>query len=325
MRNRSNMTNPQARLDAGESAFFLRQLEDIDKQAYQRRYPALIARQVIPTFQSVADWAHVYTWREWDKNGTAKVIANAADDLPMADVTGKEFSQVIKMLGAAYGYDIREIKAAAAMNVPLDSLRAEACRYAVEQQIDATLATGDADNGLIGILNMDSTILPAANRVQTYTLGTKAAGGIAWGTLAAPIASGQEVANDIIGMASKIVELTKGVWSRVRLVLPIDKYNYAASTRLNAINDTTALEFALKSSFVESVTPWFRCTGAGAGATNRMAAFPGDPLVLGGIVPMEWSPQAPQLRNLKYVINTIATCGGVVNRYPVSCLYGDGL
>ena len=287
------------------------------------RYPALIARQVIPTFQSVADWAHVYTWREWDKKGNAKVIANAADDLPMADVTGVENSQIIKMLGAAYGYDIREIKAAAAMNVPLDAMRAEACRYAVEQQIDATLATGDADNKLYGLLNLDSGSL--ASPVQTYTLSTKAAGGLAWGTLAAPKATGQEVANDLIGIASKIVETTKGIWSKLRIVLPIPQYNYAASTRLNAINDTTALEFALKSSFIESVQPWFRCTGAGAGATDRMAAFPGDPLVLGGIVPMEWSPQAPQLRNLKYVINTIASCGGVVNRYSVAMLYADGL
>lgn len=320
-----SMTNSQARLDAGESAFFLRQLEDIDVKAYQRRYPALIARQVIPTFQSVADWAHVYTWREWDKNGSAKVIANAADDLPMADVTGAEFHQGIKLLGAAYGYDIREIKAAAAMGLALDSMRAEACRYAVEQQIDQILATGDADSKLFGILNQDSTNIAAANRVGLYTLGTKAAGGTAWGTLAAPKATGQEVANDIIGMCSALVESSKGVWNSFRVVLPIEQYNYAAATRLNAINDTTALEFALKSAHVESITPWFRCKTAGGSSATRMAAFPGDADVLGGIVPMEWSPQPVQLRNLKYVVNTIASCGGVVCRYPVAMSYADGL
>jgi hypothetical protein len=67
-------TRPVARLDQGESAFFLRQLEQIDQKAYMRRYPALIARQVIPTFESVAEWAHVYTWREWTPDGSAKFI-----------------------------------------------------------------------------------------------------------------------------------------------------------------------------------------------------------------------------------------------------------
>ncbi len=319
------MTNRVARLDAGESAFFLRQLEQIDQQAYQRRYPALLARKVIPTFPSIADWAHVYTWREWDKHGSARIIANAADDLPMADVTASETSQTIKMLGAAYGYDIREIKAAAAMGTPLDALRAEACRYSVEQQIDAILASGSATDGLFGVLNQDSTDLPAARRVALYTLSTKAAGGTAWGTLAAPVATGQEVANDIIGACSALVAATKGAWSQFRVVLPIAQYNYAASTRLNAINDTTALEFALKSSFVESIEPWYRCTAAGGSSADRMAVFPSDPLVLGGIVPMEWSPQAPQLRNLKYVVNTIASCGGVVCRFPLAMRYADGI
>lgn len=322
MRNRG----PQARLDQGESAFFLRALEQIDQRAYMRRYPDLIARQVIPTFESVAEWAAVYTWREWTPSGGAKFIKNAADDLPSVDVTGKEFSQSIRDCGNAYQYTLKEIKLAAATNTPLDAMRAETSRTAVEQLIDTTLATGSKDEGLYGILNQDSTGLASANRVALYTLGTKSAGGTAWGTLAAPKATGQEVANDLIGIASKVVSDTKGIWSSLNIVLPIDQFNYAASTRLNAINDTTALEFALKSRFIKSVSPWYQCSGAGVGgSTDRMACFPSDPMVLGGIVPMEWTPQAPQQRNLAFIVNCLAACGGVVCRYPIAMRYGDGL
>lgn len=316
---------PVARLDQGESAYFLRQLEQIDQKAYMRRYPALIARQVIPTFESVAEWAAVYTWREWTPDGSAKFIKNAADDLPSVDVTGKEFSQMIRDCGNSYQYSMKEIKLAAATGTPLDSMRAETSRTAVEQLVDQTLATGSAVEGLFGVLGLDSTGIAAANRVGTYTLGTKAAGGTAWGTLAAPKATGQEVANDVIGLCSKIVEDTKGIWSSLNVVLPIPQYNYAASTRLNAINDTTALEFILKSGFVASVKPWYRCTGAGAASVDRMAAFPTDPMVLGGIVPMEWTPQAPVQKNLAYVVNCLASCGGVVCRYPIALRYADGL
>jgi hypothetical protein len=313
-------------LDQGESAGFLRQLEDIDTKAYQRRYPALLARQIIPTFQNVAEWASVYTWREWDQNGQAKFITDHADDLPMVDVTGKEFSQGIKMLGSAYGYTIMEIKQSAATGVPLDAMRAQTARGHVERQVDSVLALGNVEQGLNGLLKLDSTAIAAANRVGVTTLATKAAGGVAWGTLLAPKATGQEVANDIIGMCAARNSATKGIWQKFDVLLPIDQYNYAEATRLNAINSVTALQFAQGNAFVNSIRPWFQCSGAGAASADRMMVFPaGDADVLAGIVPMEWTPMAPQLRNMKYVINTYASCGGVVARYPVACQYADGL
>jgi hypothetical protein len=316
----------QNRLDQGESAYFLRGLEQVDQKAYMRRFPQLIARQVIPTFESVAAWASVYTWREWTPTGSAKIIGNAADDLPMNDVTGQEFSQMIKDVGNGYMYSLKEIKKAAAENLPLDSMRAEIARMSTEQLIDQLLATGNSANKLQGVLSLDSTALPSASRVGTYTLANKAASGLkAWGTLAAPVATGKEVAADLIGLASKIVEDTKGVWGQVNIVLPIAQYNYAASTTLNAINNTTALEFAQKSGYIASIRPWYMCSGAGASAADRMAAFPSDPIVLGGIVPQEWTPTAPQQKNLAFVINAVASCGGVVCRYPIACRYADGL
>jgi hypothetical protein len=318
--------DPQFRLDQGESAAFLRQLEDIDTQAYMARFPQFLSRQIIKTFVSVAEWAALYTWREWTPEGSAKVITDHADDLPSVDVTGKEFSQPIKDFGNSYGYTIKEIKQSVATNTPLDALRAQASRRGMEQLIDDLLAVGNSDLGINGILKLDSTAIAAANRVGVTTLATKAAGGTAWGTLLAPKATGQEVANDIIGLCAARVTATKGVWTEFDVVVPIDQYNYASATRLNPITTATALDFALSSKFVRSVTPWFKAAGAGGSGADRMMALPaGDAMVLGGIVPMEWSPQGAQLRNMKYVINAIASCGGVVCRYPVALQYADGL
>lgn len=314
----------QDRLDAGETALFLRELEDIDKQAYMRRFPALIARQVIPTFISVAAWAHSYTWREWTPNGAAKFIQNASDDLPMVDVTGKENSQIIKDCGAGYMYTLKEVKAFTQTGVPLDSMRAQTARQSTEQLIDQTLARGASAEGLFGVLNLDSTAIVAANRVATVTPSTKAAGGTAWGTLLAPKATGREVANDVIGMAAKIVSDSNGIFSSVNIVMPIDQYNYASETQINALQTTTALEVMLKSQFITSVRPWYQCKGAGAAGADRIAAFPSDPNVLGGIVPQEWTPQAPQQRNLAFIVNALASCGGVVCRYPLGVRYMDG-
>jgi hypothetical protein len=306
------------RFDAAESVFFKRELESIDKKVYDKKYPQLIARSLIPTISGVAPWQKVYTWREFDKKGSAKVIADFADDLPRVDVSGEEFSQLIKTIGDAYWYSIDEIQAAKGTGTPLDEMRAMAARYFIESKIDTILATGDAATGMKGLLNLAST--------TSFTPGTKLAGGLTWGTITAPNATGPEVAADIIGIVSKLNETTKGLWSKFRVLIPLEQYNYAAQVRMSTLSDQTALEFVMKvCPFIESITPWLKCDGAGSGGTDRMVAYPYDEMVLGALVPSEFEILPAQERNLAFVVNCKASCGGVVSRYPVAIAYGDGI
>lgn len=304
--------------DAAESVFFKRELEDIDKRVYEKKYPQLKAMSLIPMIKGVAPETRVYTWREFDKKGAAKIIGDYADDLPRIDVDGAEYSQIIKDIGDSYQYSIMEVKAAAKGMANLDELRASAARYFVEEKIDSILSLGDAASGLKGILNLAST--------TTFTAGTKVAGGLTWGTMAAPNATGEEVASDIIGLVSKLHETTKGLWDSFNIVLPLAQYNYAAFKRLGTNNDTTALAFAKSvCPFIKNITPWTRTTTAGAGSTARMAAFPDDDTVLGALVPRAYEILPAQERNLAFVVNGTASCGGVICRYPVAVGYADGI
>lgn len=314
----------QDRLDAGETATFLQELVDIDKTAYMRRFPALIARQIIPSFMSVAAWAQSVEWREWTPTGKAQFIQNASDDLPLVDVTGKAFVQIIKDLGLGYQYTLKEVKAFTKSGVPLDAMRAQSARQGTEQLIDTTLARGNVAEGLKGVLALDSTAIPAADRVALVVPSTKAASGTAWGTLLARKATGREMADDILGMAAKVVDDSNGIFDKVNIVMPIMQYNVASETQVNALNSTSALEVMLKSELIASVRPWYQCKGAGAAGVDRIAAFPSDPQVIAGIVPQEWTPQAPQQRNFAFVIGAIASCGGVICRYPLGVRYMDG-
>lgn len=309
----------EARLDAAESVFFKRQLEAIDAQVYETKYPEFMARGLLPTQGGVPEGAKSYTYRMMDEVGSAKILHNLADDLPRVDVLGQEVNTLIKLLGDSYGYDIMEIKAAAMTGTPLDSMKAAAARRAVEREIDRLLSLGDTAYGIKGLLSLTNT--------TTYTVSTKAASGdTEWGTLAAPIATGAEVAADLMGFASDLVEKTLGVFTRFSLLLPIEQFNYAAQTRIGSNSDTTALKFALATSpYIESIQPWYRCNGAGSGPSDRMVAYPRDPNVLSALVPMEFSVRPPQEKNLEFVINAIASCGGVVCRYPVAVSYADNI
>jgi len=312
-----NTLQKQFRLDSAESAFFTRELEYIDRTVYEQIFPDNKARQLIPTQAGIPEWAKVYTWREFTKFGKATIAANMADDIPRADVTGTEFSRVIKAIPSAYGWDIMEIKAAAATGTRLDAMKAMSARYAIEVGIDNLLAVGDSDHNLDGLLTLSNT--------TSYTLADKAAGGKAWSS-----ATSDEVAADVFGAVTAIKNAMKDaggpVFSRFVVVLPVSQYTDIAQRRMGDGSDKTILRFILDNSpFIEAIEPWHQCSGAGAASADRMVVYPRNQLVLAGLVPMEYTTLPPEQRNLEYVVNALATVGGVVCRYPVAVAYGDGL
>ena len=119
------------RLDAAESVWFQRALEFIDTQNYEHLEPANLARTYVPTQPGVPEWALTYTWRMFQKFGEAKIIGNASTDLPRADADGAEQSKVVKLIGAAYGWDFREIKASAKTGTRLDEMKSMGAQFAI--------------------------------------------------------------------------------------------------------------------------------------------------------------------------------------------------
>ena len=308
-------------LDAVQSAFFKRQLEHIEQQAYEFKFPNLMALQLVPLVGGIPEWAKVYTWRMFEEFGSAKVIANMADDLPRSDVSGTESSKVIKTIGSSYGYDVDEIAAAAEKTgTALDVSRAMACRRAIDTGLDDLLSTGDSASGIEGLIDPTDA--------QSYTLSDKDNGNAkTWGTVGTPNATPQEIVADLMGIAAARVEATKGVFTRFTIVLPIPQYNLAAQIPMGPAGETTPLKFALANSpYIESVVPWYKLTaGTPGGATNRMLCFARTPEVVAGIVPLRFQVEAPQQKNLTYIINARAKCGGIVLRYGAAYAVADGL
>lgn len=311
------LRNEGIRTDAVDTTWFKRELEHVEANAYEQRYPALRAREFIPTAQGIPEWARVHVWREVDFVGSAEFISNAADDLPSSDVFGSENTKVIKPLGASYQWDYFEMMAAAATNRSLDRDRGNGARRSIETKIDDTLATGNSGQNLQGLLNLANT--------SSYTLMTKARGGTTWGTMAVPNATADEVVADICGFATYMHTVTKGVWGKFMMLLPLEQYAYASQIRLGD-NTTTALAFAKSvCPYLEDVQPWIKCDNAGAGGTSdRIVCYARDSSILAGIVPIEFRPLPLERKSLKYIVPCIATCGGVVSKAPVTVGYADG-
>lgn len=307
------------RLDASETLYMRRQLESIDRTVYGKLYPGNKGRSLLSTIADVADSAPVYTWYMTRRFGRARIGGSLGDDAPRVEVDNKPQSQVITDITDSYGYTVLELKEAARTGTALDVVRATAARDTIETAIDEILATGNTAAGLYGMLNLTSL------GVNTYTLGTKSGGGTAWAN-----ATPNEIVKDIFGMASTIIGQLKSAdgdaMHEFTLVLPVVQYSLIAQTKMGDGDSRTILAFILESSpFIKAVVAWHRAAGAGSGGADRAMLYVNDPKVIGALVPMEFTPSPPQPRNLSYVVTCHARCGGVVCRYPVACLYADGL
>jgi hypothetical protein len=309
------------RIDAGESVFFLRQLESIDQEVYLKAYPELMARQVLPPEQGVPNWANVRTYRQYDRQGVAQLISDESDDLPISDLTGAESTSIIKKVGTGYKYSIDELLAAQATGMPLDSERAMLARWNAERAVDQMLALGtmplaNGTNltvpGIVGLTSVTGT--------TSFTAGTKQLGGTTWGTLAAPNATGDEVAWDLMGVCNNLFEQTKQIWSKFRILLNPQQYDYAAQKRLGSVSDTTALKFAQSNCpYIENVYPWWQIP------SGTMVVFAPDRRVVAAVVNMEYNTLPPQIRGFGWYIPGYMKCGGVISRYPVGMSIVTGL
>jgi hypothetical protein len=302
------------RLDAGDlNVFFARQLEHIEGETYDVQYPELIGKTLVPVNSRVGRGKKIYTYRQFDKVGVAKLLASYAEDLPRVDVRGREFSVRIEGYGASFGYSIQDIRAAAEENVPLDAMKAEAARQVIETTLDKIAAIGDTDTGAVGLLNIAN-----ATRVA---LPNGAGGKASWGKKTT-----LEILADLNALANKSYNLTYGIERAGTMVLPLDAFTLISTTPMSATipNESILAVFLKNQQFVKEVVPWYRCTNAGLGGTlDRIVVYKKDPKKLEFIEPQPFEIFPPEAKNLEFVSPCHARTAGVVCRYPLSVTYGD--
>lgn len=299
---------PDERFDAGETATFARQLESIAARTYDVVYPELKAELLIPAAGDVNPGAEYYTWRSYDRAGQAVRIANYADDLPRVDVKGSENTTPIAGYGDSYGYSIQDLRRAKMAGVDLDQKRALTARELVARKIDAVAAFGDSAVGIPGFLNNSNV-----------PLVSPATGG--WAT-----ATDLQILNDLYAIERAIVQTTKDIEQPDTLVLGPTHMGLIATKPLGTNADHTILEVFLKRArYIKNVESWYQMELANAGLNGpRVMAYRRDPTKVELVLPVPYDQEPPQAKNLAFVVNCHARCGGTVFHYPKSAAYMDG-
>ncbi|MCK6585953.1 MAG: DUF2184 domain-containing protein [Polyangiaceae bacterium] len=298
------------RLDANETAVFARQLEFVRAQTYDIEYPELKARRLIPVANDVDPAAEEFTYRQFDFAGRTKVITNPADDSPLVDVQGKEFTSKIITLGDSYAYSVFDLQRASRVGWQIDQKRAMAAREVAEFDLDDLAAVGNAETGLPGLLNHSD--------IQLTTADTGA-----WLT-------GPKTPLQIIGDMNKLAKApflaTKERHAPDTMLLPTDHFGHIASTPMSVDNNTTILQFFLRNTpWIRNVEPWYRLATAGAGGATRSMVYRRSPLVMELLISQEFTQLPPQARNYAFVVPCFLRAGGLKLYRPLACRYMDSI
>jgi len=298
------------------SVFFARELESIESRLYDFKKRELKYRELIPVSNRDSAGAETITYRMFDKVGMAQIIANWSDDLPRADVFGKEFTQPVKSLGIAVGWNVQEIEAASMAGVPLETMKADAQRRGLREKENRIAWTGDPDSGLQGFLtNPNIPVIPAPTGST----------GIPWS-----VKSPDEILNDIRLATSQIRDTSKGIFEANTLLLPQAQYDIIAGTPRSTTSDTTILQYILNNREAYGIDTIAVLNGeldlAFTGGTEDGGVFyERTPEVLEQRIPKELTLMPVETRGLEFIVNGHSRNGGVVVRYPIACAFLTGI
>jgi hypothetical protein len=302
------------RFDSNETAFLERELTQLRARVFEVIYPDRLARSFLPMATDIAPSADTYSFKVTNRVGRAKIIANGVTDIPRVDVNAFEVTGKVRTIGASYGWTVYELREAARIGTPLETMKAMSARDAVEDTIDEMLFRGDVTS--VGQSNVGVTGL--VNNTAVETLGVVPLTHWVQATAAATML--QELNTWVAGVVNqsfqKLLPDT--------MLLPPSRYNVIAQKAFSADNEKTVLRAFLENNpYIKNVAQWHRLENAGASGKDRGLVYRRDPIVLEGVVPQEFEQHPPQAQGLELVINTTARCGGVKVYQPLGMLYGD--
>ena len=292
-----------------EAGLFLeRQLEYIRPQVFEVQYADIKYPTILPVTSEAGPGAQTFTYRIMDSTGEFRLIADAADDLPRADISQVEKSINIRSFGGSFGYTVQELRAAQMANIALEQRRAAAVRRAYEEKVEEVAMFGESQVGLVGFFNNANVDVIAADKWFT---GSTASG------------TSQDLLELLNYGVSAIISGSKMKEQPDTILMAYEDYNKISTTRNSDSSDVTVLEYFLRTNpYIRNVEPINQLeSGNGSLTKNRMVVYKRDPEKVQLHIPQPLELFPPQQRGLEFIVPAHARVGGVALYYPKSVIY----
>ena len=298
--------------DSQSNLFFARELEHIIPEMFEVEHARINARQIFPIDSSAGPLAKIITYRQFTKVGSAKILTDYADDIPLVQVHGEEFTGNVRTIGNAAVWSVDEIDDSASLGRPLDRLQTDTAREAILRTENDIAFNGDATHGLVGLFTDPN--------IPTTTVVNGGGGTTPWSTK-----TGLEMVADMAACVDEIPTTTGDVEAAARLLIASRAYRLAKNTHINAGGSTvSALKWFVDNNDVE-VVPIREFEGIGPASTDGMMAYTPDVKKIRMNVTMEIEQRPPQERDLAVKVIYREKFGGLTVHKPLSLHICDGL
>lgn len=297
--------------DAADTVFFTRELIQTLAQQFNVKYAERKARSFVGTGELIHPGVNQVRREIYDMKGTAKRIANPADDVPQAQVSAGEDFATMAQYGLGCSWDDQEIRAAQLTGKSIDGMRMDAVRKGLADALDDHIAVGDATVSNLGLLNQTG-----CNDVTSSLNG-------AWLTTNADDPT--KILADLNLIADKIANVTNDVFATKRMILPTVLHRKIATLARSSTSDTTVLEYFKRNRPGIEVMDWERSNLAGDSSKHRIIAYDPDISNIRLLLSYEFESDPPERKNRANKVNCYLRDGGIWLLQPKTLTYGDSL
>lgn len=301
--------------------FVQSQTSHIEAGVYRHRYPDLDYASMIPVDSSANPFVKSVTYYDIDGAGRAKWINGNAKDIPLVGIQMGSTETAVAMAGIGYDYGYEEVNQAAMLGLNLGSEKAFYANRAYQQKVYDVAFTGDTEKGWEGLF--DYTGVPAASVAADGTGSSTL-----WSTK-----TGDLIARDVNALLIGMHSATNTVEMADSLILPIERYQTIATTRMDANgSDMTVLEFIRRYNVLTAMTGrpldirgMRGMLTIGSGSSARMIAYRKSPEVMKLHIPMPLRFLPVQVDVLRYLVPGVFRLGGLDIRLKKAVRYADGI
>lgn len=305
-------------LDDAQSIYFARELEHIKSREFNVQYAVPKLFSLVPVDNTSPVGAQAATYRVYDKQHRAKIIAERADDIPKVNVTGKEVSYGFRDIASAYELTFNEIKAAAFTGKSLEPRLLETVKDSILREMDQIGWFGNVTYNIPGWLNN-------TNINSAPVAGADANARRWFDANRVAVKTPDQILSDLNSAVDYVITNTKGVEEVDTIVLPLGHWRYIQETARSATSDTTILEYFHNANPGVTVTWANELTGTFTGNTNGMIAYKKNPDKIYQEIPEFFEQIAPQVVNLHVDVICVGRYGGVHIPYPSSQVFRYGI
>lgn len=283
-------------------------LLQISTKNYERRYPELQAKSLIPIDTDINPGATQWGYDTEDHRGEVKFFGGRATDVPSVEVSQERHAFPVHPFWSSYRYTVLELLAARNANMPLTDRRAAALRREMAVFEDDILLLGE-----------DKLKIPGFLRNAAVPLLAVATGGWMTGATASQIVADFNMIVDRPWIGTRRMHAVDTVLLPPSLMRVLETMPMANQTM-------TVLQF-LKSTNPK-IKNWEMVDALETAGTNggrRIVAYQRDADVVIGVVPQPYNELDPQMAGIEVVVAAWQSVGGAVFRAPRSAVYAEGM